>query len=45
MDITYQSVRLSYRRGGNGEKRLDGVERYIIASYKIHFIRIHDNLV
>ncbi len=39
MNITYWSVRLASRRGG------DGVFVVTLATYKFHFSRVHDNIV
>ena len=44
MELIYWSVRSSNRRGGDGVNRVDG-GIVILAYYKFHFIREHDNLV
>ena len=43
MDINYWSVSSSSKRGGDGIKEVGVV--VILASYKSHFIRVHDHLV
>ncbi len=35
----------SSRRGGEGIKEGDGWVSLILARYKVHFIRVHDNLL
>ena len=46
MDITFWPVRSSSKRGGDGVKGadLEGVV-VILASYKFHLIKVHDDLV
>ena len=44
MEITFWSVRSSSTRGGYGVKVEVG-EIIILASYKFHFIRVHNKLV